>query len=183
LIQLAHSSLIEDWGIKMLNLNSRVFKMVAVVLLLASCASGNKKSSNSHSTGRSNGMAQIKSPLSNEKSIIQELTGKSVSNLPTQEELKSKPLSTQHYYAGLRAAEGQNYILAIKHFNTVLKKYPRSADVKPAFTAKAKVYKEMGLNEPASLNMRMAQATKTKVNVKSLGKKTAANSSGKSTTK
>lgn len=167
----------------MLNLNSRVFKMLAVVLFLASCASGNKKNSTSHATGRSNGMAQIKSPLSNEKSIIQELTGKSISSLPSQEELKGKPLSTQHYYAGLRAAEGQNYILAIKHFNTVLKKYPRSSEVKSAFTAKAKVYKEMGLNEPASLNMRMAQGTKTKVNVKALGKKTATNSTGKSTTK
>ena len=168
----------------MLNLNSQVFKMMAVVFFLASCANGNKKNSTSHLSNRSNSMVQMKSPLSNEKSIIQELTGKSVSSLPTQAELKTKPLATQHYYAGLRAAEGQNYILAIKHFNTVLKKYPRSAEVKSSFTAKAKVYKEMGLNEPASLNMRMAQSSKTKVATKKvLSKKTAINSTGKSTTK
>lgn len=170
----------------MLNLNSHVFKMVVVVLFLASCANGNKKNSNSPTSTRAQTMTQIKSPLSNEKSLIQELTGKAASTLPTQQELKSKPLSTQHYYAGLRAAEGQNYILAIKHFNTVLKKYPRSSEVKLSFEAKAKVYKEMGLSEPASLNMRMAQGSKlnAKAKAKPLGKKTAVNSStGKTTTK
>lgn len=121
----------------------------------------------------------MRSPL-NEKALIQELTGKAVSNLPTQQELKNKPLSTQHYFAGLRSAESKNYIMAIKHFNTVLKKYPRSAEVKSAFEAKAKVYKEMGLAEPASLNMRMAQAAKAKVsNKKTVSSKPA----GKSTTK
>lgn len=184
MIQVAHSSLIEDWGIKMPKLNSQVFKMIAVVFFLASCASGNKKNSNTGFASRSSGMGQIKSPLSSEKSLIQELTGKKVSTLPTQEELKNKPLSTQHYYAGLRAAESQNYIIAIKHFNTVLKKYPRSSEVKSAFTAKAKVYKEMGLNEPASLNMRMAQVSSQKTKLKALPKKmTAGSSTGKTTSK
>lgn len=165
-------------------LNSQVFKMIAVVFFLASCASGNKKNSNTGFASRSSGMGQIKSPLSSEKSLIQELTGKKVSTLPTQEELKNKPLSTQHYYAGLRAAESQNYIIAIKHFNTVLKKYPRSSEVKSAFTAKAKVYKEMGLNEPASLNMRMAQVSSQKTKLKALPKKmTAGSSTGKTTSK
>lgn len=163
------------------NLTSQVFKMMFVVLFLASCASGNKKNVNSSqkfSRGNNNEMAQLKSPLS-DRQLIQELTGKSVSNLPNQEQLKSKPLSTQHYYAGLRAAESKNYILAIKHFNTVLKKYPRSIEVKSAFAAKAKVYKEMGLSEPASLNLKMAQTQKAKV----LNRKTASSSTGKSTTK
>lgn len=166
------------------NLNSRVFKMIAVVFFLASCASGNKKNSNTNFSSRSSNVGPIKSPLSNDQSLIQELTGKKVSTLPTQEELKNKPLSTQHYYAGMRAAESQNYIIAIKHFNTVLKKYPRSAEVKSAFEAKAKVYREMGLNEPASLNLRMAHSSTSKLKLKALPKKaTARSASGKSTTK
>lgn len=94
----------------------------------------------------------LASPLSNDKKWLQDLTGKPVVQIPTREELLTKPLSTQHYYAGLRELETKQYINAIKHFNTVLKKYPRSAEVKWAFAAKAKVYNEMGLAEPAQLN-------------------------------
>lgn len=163
---------------------SEIFKFIFVVLFLASCTTGVKRgfsdSSNSSRT-RSNPNAstsplQLKSPIAGERSLIQELTGKPVSQIPTQQELKNKPLSTQHYYAGLRATESKNYILAIKHFNTVLKKYPRSMDVNAAFSAKAKVYKEMGLLEPAALNLKMAQNPKVKV----IGRKSAA--AGKSTT-
>lgn len=93
-----------------------------------------------------------------EKSLVEELTGKkdvavTVSSL----KLKKAPLPLQHYVAGKKAAEQKNYILAIKHFNTILKKYPQSAQVRPTLNAKALVYQEMGLKLQASHNLSMAQ--------------------------
>ncbi len=134
---------------------------VFLALVSSSCAHSKKSTSDQNSrSGTSSKELQIRSPLSSEKKILQELTGKPSSTLPTQAELKNKPLSTQHYYAGLRAAETKNYIMAIKHFNTVLKNYPQSKEVKLSFSAKAKVYNEMGLTEPANLNMRLARSQK-----------------------
>ncbi len=140
----------------MLKSKTHLFQIALLVLFSASCANSQKRGFAGAQKPERSGM-QIQSPLSNEQSLIKELTGKVASNTPTQEQLKSKPLSTQHYFAGVRAAESKNYIMAIKHYNTVLKKYPRSPEVKAAFAAKAKVYKEMGLSEPANLNMRMSQ--------------------------
>lgn len=94
----------------------------------------------------------------NEKSLIEELTGKKdVAVTISSINLKKAPLPLQHYVAGKKAAEQKNYILAIKHFNTVLKKYPQSAQVGPTLTAKAMVYQEMGLKSQASHNLSMAQ--------------------------
>jgi hypothetical protein len=170
----------------MLKLKSQHVKMILPVLFLASCATGGRSGAGNSASTRSRSSAsavsplQMKSPIS-DQAAIHELTGKPVSTLPSAQDLKGKPLSTQHYYAGLRAAESKNYIMAIKHFNTVLKKYPRSAEVKLAFASKAKIYKEMGLSEPASLNMRMAQST----SAKKLTRKTASaqNKASNTTTK
>ncbi len=145
----------------MLKSKSQWVHLLFLILFSASCANSQKRGFAGAQKSKSNAI-QIHSPLSNEQTVIQELTGKVASTVPTQEQLKNKPLSTQHYFAGVRAAESKNYILAIKHFNTVLKKFPRSPEVKSAFTAKAKVYKEMGLSEPASLNMKMAQGQRPK---------------------
>lgn len=134
-----------------------LFGLFTFLIFSASCAQSAKKSENSYSKAKPHVSSyQLNSPLTSDQSVLHELTGKPVSNIPTQVQLKNKPKSAQHYYAGLRAAEAKNYIMAIKHFNTVLKNYPRSSEVKPAFTAKAKVYNDMGLTQPAQLNMRMA---------------------------
>ena len=93
-----------------------------------------------------------------EKSLVEELTGKKdVAETVSSINLKKAPLPLQHYIAGKKAAAQKNYILAIKHFNTVLKKYPQSAQVGPTLTAKAMVYQEMGLRPQASHNLSMAQ--------------------------
>lgn len=105
--------------------------------------------------------------LKKTKNIYEELTGKKSKVPYTDAQLRKLPLSAQHYYAGVRAAEAKNYILAIKQYNTVIKKYPSSKEVKSALLAKASLYKEMGLREPASLNIRLAQQ-KTKPEIKSV---------------
>ncbi len=102
--------------------------------------------------------ANTKSSALNENALIEELTGKkNVQKSPTAKNLKNAPLPVQHFLAGRQAAEQKNYILAIKHFNTVLKKYPQSAQVRPTLLAKAKVYQEMGLVDQASHNLQAAR--------------------------
>ena len=132
------------------------------LLILSGCVNHSKKtnSQNTPSQFKNVNAMPLSSPLAKEQEIMKELTGKAASNIPTQAQLKNKPLPTQHYFAGLRAYESKNYIKAIKHFNTVLKKYPQAPEVKLSFVAKAKIYNEMGLEEPAQLNLKMAQSSK-----------------------
>ena len=99
-----------------------------------------------------------KASVLTEKSLIEELTGKKNNQQNVSaKKLKNAPLPVQHYLAGKKAAQDKNYILAIKHFNSVLKKYPQSAQVSSTLVAKAKVYQEMGLMPQAAHNMRIAQ--------------------------
>lgn len=100
-----------------------------------------------------------KSSALSDKKLVEELTGKKQTPAAAQSAayLKNAPLPVKHYVAGQQAMEQKNYILAIKHFNTVIKKYPTSAQVKPALIAKAKVYQEMGLQPQAQRNLKLAQ--------------------------
>ena len=101
---------------------------------------------------------KIKSSALSDKNLMEELTGKKSAPIAAPApNLKNAPLSVQHFVAGQRAMDEKNYILAIKHFNTVIKKYPMSAQVKPALVAKAKVYQEMGLQPQAQRNLKLAQ--------------------------
>ncbi len=95
-----------------------------------------------------------------ENALIEELTGKKNVNTQTAADLKKAPLPVQHYYAGQHAMTQKNYILAIKHFNTVIQKYPQSNQVPLALSAKARVYKEMGLQPQAERNLKLAQLKK-----------------------
>ncbi|MBC7421325.1 MAG: outer membrane protein assembly factor BamD [Bdellovibrio sp.] len=149
-------------------------------ILLTGCVSAHKKAA---ATSRSRSASAVYRAddlpsVTSDQKIMQELTGKIDQAAISKEQLRKQPLSVQHFYAGQKAAEQKNYIVAIKHYNTVIKNYPRSAQVKPALLAKAKVYNEMGLTEPAQLNMRLAQIKK--VNVKS---QTAKNQDSQKTTK
>ena len=127
------------------------FGIVFCVGVLA-CTLGHTK------VGSTTPVNSMKSSALSEKSLTEELTGKkSVTQISPATNLKKAPLPVQHYFAGQRAAEQKNYIMAIKHYNTVLKKYPRSNQVKLALLAKAKVYKEMGLQTQAVHNLQMAQ--------------------------
>ena len=98
-------------------------------------------------------------PLS-EKNLMAELTGKKVLNIPAAGDIKKAPLAVQHFYAGQRAAAQKNYILAIKHYNTVIQKYPKAPEAARSLAAKAQVYQEMGLQPQAERNLKLAQIQK-----------------------
>lgn len=88
--------------------------------------------------------------LENEK-LIEELTGRTVSK-----SARPATLPARHLSAGLDAFKSKNYILSLKHFNTVILKYSKSAEVKLAYLAKSKLYREMGLLAQAELNSKLA---------------------------
>lgn len=151
-----HSSLIVARGIFM----KMKFNVFFAVILFTSSYSFAKANSTIVPSSR-------KASAITDKALIEELTGKkNIQQNASTQKLKNAPLPVQHYLAGKKAAQEKNYILAIKHFNTVLKKYPQSAQVSPTLVAKAKVYQEMGLMPQAAHNMRIAQL-KAKANIQS----------------
>lgn len=98
--------------------------------------------------------------------LLEELTGTTTRNQPKNETRNSNlnkldnaatlPMSKRHLNAGFKAFTNKNYILALKHYNTVIIKYAKSDDVKEAYLAKAQLYSEIGLNEQAQLNTKLA---------------------------
>lgn len=153
--------------------NFKLFAQLSLTVFFMSCAHQSKNHNGSKvlAQPRTNAQNEMKvtSPLSShqiqDQKIMQELTGqKSVQELPAKNQ--KLPLSTQHFLAGQRAAFNKNYIVAIKHFNTVIKKYPTSKDYQSALIAKSKVYQEMGLSEPAQLNLKMAKTQSVSKNKK-----------------
>lgn len=94
---------------------------------------------------------------SEDQQLMEELTGNSqVKVTSSKSALKKMSPSEKHLFAGLDAFGSKNYILALKHYNTIISKYPKTKEVRFAYIAKSKLYKEMGLREPAILNSRMA---------------------------
>jgi tetratricopeptide (TPR) repeat protein len=108
--------------------------------------------------------AQLSTAAVNKKSeetkLLEELTGKKAAPAAA---VKALPLSKRHLDAGVVAYKSKNYILALKHYNTVIVKYPKSAEVKSAFLAKAKLYREMGLQEQSELNLKKATEINTTI--------------------
>ncbi len=105
----------------------------------------------------------MKNSALSDEALTEELTGRKESLQISSSDLKKSPLPVQHFIAGQKAAASKNYILAIKHFNTVIQNYPQSNQVRPALLAKASVYKEMGLQPQAERNFKLAQVkTKTR---------------------
>ena len=94
--------------------------------------------------------------------LLEELTGKAATPVAVVAPAAVAPLSKRHLDAGIVAYKNRNYILALKHYNTVIVKYPKSAEVKPAFMAKANLYHDMGLAEQSELNVRKAEAEANK---------------------
>lgn len=102
--------------------------------------------------------------------LLEELTGQkaAVTNTVAVPSAAVKPVavaqpkavqapSQLHLNAGYQAYMKKDYILALKHYNTVLAKYPNSSEVRLTYMAKAKLYNEMGLAEPAQRNFKLAQ--------------------------
>lgn len=94
---------------------------------------------------------------SEDEKLMEELSGKS-SNKPAAvlQQKTTASISERHLSAGLNAFKSKNYILALKHYNTVIIKHSKSKEVKSAFLSKAKLYAEMGLEEQAERNLRLA---------------------------
>ena len=108
----------------------------------------------------------LKNSALNDQALTEELTGKKQVTQISSTDLKKAPLSLQHFIAGQKAAVRKNYILAIKHFNTVIQKYPQSSQVRLALLAKANIYKEMGLQPQADRNLKLAQMKTKSTNAK-----------------
>lgn len=101
---------------------------------------------------------------SEDEKLMEELAGKSPNKPAAMLQKKTTaPISERHLSAGLNAFKAKNYILALKHYNTVIIKYSKSKEYKSAFLAKAKLYTEMGLKEQAELNFKLAHQLGNKI--------------------
>ncbi len=72
---------------------------------------------------------------------------------------KSPSLAKAHYTAGLLALANKNYGPALRSFDLVLQKSPRSPHASPAMFAKAIAFKRMNLREPSVALLRKVQAS------------------------
>lgn len=96
----------------------------------------------------------------NEK-LLEELTGKSTKSKISSNKDISQSLSEQYIESGRTALKQKDFILALKFFNTVIQKYPKSNEVRIAYLNKSKLYTMMGLPEQAELNFKLAEKIKT----------------------
>lgn len=98
--------------------------------------------------------------------LIEELTGKSTKKEAVHTSAKAfankMPLSKRHLVAGIKAYKSKNYILALKHYNTVIIKHKNSEEVQAAYLEKVRLYNEMGLKEQAGRNAKLAQQYRVK---------------------
>lgn len=105
--------------------------------------------------------------------LLEELTGKKAAPVPSTavaaeartpaaKTAENIPVSRRHLNAGFQAYTKKDYITALKHYNTILVKHAKSAEVKSAYLAKAKLYQEMGLIEQAQYNVKLAQELEKK---------------------
>lgn len=104
--------------------------------------------------------AQIKQ--NSQTQLLEELTGRKAIAI---KELSAMPIKNKvvanaklHLNAGFQAFTKKDYILALKHYNTVIAKYPKAAEVRLTYLAKAKLYNEMGLAEQSQRNLKIAQS-------------------------
>ena len=100
---------------------------------------------------------------SEDEKLMEELSGQSSKRPAVVLRPLSATISERHLSAGLNAFKSKNYILALKHYNTVIIKHSKSKEVKSAFLSKAKLYAEMGLTEQAELNLGLAQRLGSKI--------------------
>lgn len=98
-------------------------------------------------------VAAIKQPAANpalgQKSIYEELTGKKGAS--------SKQASTRILEMARDARWKRDYVTALKRYNTIIVKYPKSKEVRQAYLDKAALYREMGLVQQSKYNMEKAR--------------------------
>lgn len=104
-------------------------------------------------------------PSDNEK-LIEELTGKNSKAKIFKNSDSVISLSEQYLKSGRTALKQKDYILALKFFNTIIQKFPKSAEVQQAYLHKSKLYSMMGLPDQAELNYKLAEKTKKQIIIK-----------------
>jgi tetratricopeptide (TPR) repeat protein len=95
-----------------------------------------------------------------QEKLYEELTGKK----PAAAEVAQKkpavsdqrPITRKLLDAGFYAFTKKDYISALKYYNTIIVKYPKSNELQLAYLGKSKMYNEMGLTEQAKLNLDIA---------------------------
>lgn len=94
-----------------------------------------------------------KQPTSNpalaQKTIYEELTGK--------KGLSGKQTPVRILEMARDAKWKRDYVTALKRYNTIIVKYPKSKEARQAYLDKAALYKEMGLLEQSKYNMQKAK--------------------------
>lgn len=94
-----------------------------------------------------------KQPASNpalaQKTIYEELTGK--------KGMSAKEAPVRILEMARDAKWKRDYVTALKRYNTIIVKYPKSKQVRQAYLDKAALYKEMGLLEQSKYNMQKAK--------------------------
>lgn len=88
-------------------------------------------------------------PALGQKSIYEELTGK--------KGMSSKQAPTRILEMARDAKWKRDYSTALKRYNTIIVKYPKSKEVRQAYLDKAALYREMGLLQQSKYNMEKAK--------------------------
>jgi len=129
--------------------------IIFVSMAFLSCQSmRNKSGQNSFASDRSSSRSSKlniqPAPLSR-KTIYEELTGHQIA-------AASAPAQILRF---ARVAKSEkNYALALRRYNTLIKKYPRAQEVRTAYYDKSAMYSEMGLMEQSKYNLQLAQQFK-----------------------
>lgn len=112
-----------------------------------------KKSTSATSSSLSKNQPVTKQPASNpalaQKTIYEELTG--------QKGLSGKQAPARILEMARDAKWKRDYVTALKRYNTIIVKFPKSKEVRQAYLDKAALYKEMGLLEQSKYNMQKAK--------------------------
>jgi len=130
---------------------------ISVSFLLMGCQSMRTQKNTSASTNpkfsTSNAKDEMRSNPLSRQSLFEELTGQKVI-------AKTAPAKILQF--AREARYDKNYALAIKRYNTLIKKYPRSQEVQSAYFDKSAMYAEMGLKDQSQYNLRLAQNFRAK---------------------
>lgn len=130
-----------------------------VTFSFLSCQTVSKAQKSVNATAKKSNSALIKNqpvtkqPASNpalaQKTIYEELTG--------QKGLSAKQAPARILELARDAKWKRDYVTALKRYNTIIVKYPKSKEVRQAYLDKASLYKEMGLLEQSKYNMQKAK--------------------------
>lgn len=97
---------------------------------------------------------------SEQQKLLEELRGKkNVAPVAVKKPaavVDNRPISRKLLDAGFHAFTKKDYIGALKYYNTIIVKHPKSNELQLAYLAKSKLYSEMGLIDQAKLNLQIA---------------------------